>query len=55
MERSRRPSITPGTAIAVIALFFALGGSAYAVGERIQSPQRRRHDAATARSAASPS
>jgi hypothetical protein len=38
MERSRRPSITPGTAIALIALFFALGGSAYAVGEHIQSP-----------------
>jgi hypothetical protein len=39
MERSRRPSITPGTAIALIALFFALGGSAYAVGERIQGPR----------------
>jgi hypothetical protein len=38
MSRSRRPSITPGTAIALIALFFALGGSAYAVGERMQSP-----------------
>jgi hypothetical protein len=34
----RRLSITPGTALAVIALFFALGGSAFAVGERIQSP-----------------
>ena len=39
----RRPSrmtpstITPGTAIALLALFFALGGSALAVGERIQS------------------
>ncbi len=31
-------SITPGTAIALVALFFALGGSAFAVGERIQSP-----------------
>ena len=31
-------SITPGTAIAVIALFFALGGSAFAVGEHIASP-----------------
>jgi len=44
MERSRRPSITPSTAIALIALFFALGGSAYAVGDRIQSaaaPQPR--------------
>jgi hypothetical protein len=38
MERRSRPSITPGTAIAVLALFFALGGSAFAVGERIQSP-----------------
>ena len=34
----RRLSITPGTAIALVALFFALGGSAFAVGERIQSP-----------------
>ena len=31
-----RVSITPGTAIALVALFFALGGSAFAVGERIQ-------------------
>ena len=38
MTRARRPSITPGTAIALVALFFALGGSAFAVGERIQSP-----------------
>jgi hypothetical protein len=36
-DSSRRP-LTPGTAIALIALFFALGGSAYAVGERIQGP-----------------
>jgi hypothetical protein len=34
----RRLSITPGSAIALVALFFALGGSAFAVGERIQSP-----------------
>jgi hypothetical protein len=34
----RRFSITPGTALALVALFFALGGSAFAVGERIQSP-----------------
>ena len=34
----RRISFTPGTAIALVALFFALGGSAFAVGERIQSP-----------------
>lgn len=32
------PSLTPSTAIAVIALFFAFGGSAFAVGEHIQSP-----------------
>jgi hypothetical protein len=38
MHRTSRLSITPGTAIAVVALFFALGGSALAVGERIQSP-----------------
>jgi hypothetical protein len=38
MKRMRRPSITPGAAIALIALFFALGGSAFAVGDRIQSP-----------------
>jgi hypothetical protein len=37
MKRSRRLSITPATAIALIALFFALGGSAFAVGERVQS------------------
>jgi hypothetical protein len=41
--KTRRPSrmtpsaITPGTAIALLALFFALGGSAFAVGERMQS------------------
>ena len=36
MSRTRL-SITPGTAIALLALFFALGGSAFAVGERMQS------------------
>jgi hypothetical protein len=36
MKRTRRPSITPGTAVGLVALFFALGGSAFAVGERIQ-------------------
>jgi hypothetical protein len=34
----RRLAVTPGTAIALVALFFALGGSAFAVGERIQAP-----------------
>ena len=38
MSRARHLSVTPGTAIALVALFFALGGSAFAVGERIQSP-----------------
>lgn len=38
MEGRSRLSITPGTAIAVLALFFALGGSALAVGERMQGP-----------------
>jgi len=37
MRTSKVLSITPGTAIALVALFFALGGSAFAVGERIQS------------------
>ncbi len=37
MKRPSRLSLTPGTAVAVLALFFALGGSAFAVGERIQS------------------
>jgi hypothetical protein len=35
---------SPATALALVALFFALGGSAYALGERIQSqlaPQPR--------------
>ena len=36
MNRPSQLSITPGTAIAVVALFFALGGSAFAVGERMQ-------------------
>jgi hypothetical protein len=34
--KSKRVSIGPGTGIAVLALFFALGGSAFAVGERVQ-------------------
>jgi hypothetical protein len=38
MKTRRLPSVAPGTAISLIALFFALGGSAYAVGERIQAP-----------------
>lgn len=38
MKRLPSLSITPGTALGLIALFFALGGSALAVGERLQSP-----------------
>jgi len=38
MKPVHRLSIAPGTALGLIALFFALGGSAFAVGERIQSP-----------------
>jgi hypothetical protein len=34
--RRTRLTITPGTAVSLLALFFALGGSAFAVGERIQ-------------------
>lgn len=37
MKNSKHLSISPGTAIALVALFFALGGSALAVGKRIQS------------------
>jgi hypothetical protein len=37
MKSRRRLTITPGTAIALVALFFALGGSAFAVGDRIQA------------------
>jgi hypothetical protein len=36
--KTTRFSIGPGTGIAVLALFFALGGSAFAVGERMQGP-----------------
>jgi hypothetical protein len=36
-SRITRYTVTPGTAIALVALFFALGGSAFAVGERMQS------------------
>jgi hypothetical protein len=34
--RSRRLRISPATGIALVALFFALGGSAFAVGERLE-------------------
>jgi hypothetical protein len=38
MMSARRFSLTPGTVLGLFALFFALGGSALAVGERLQSP-----------------
>ena len=38
MEGARRLSITPASVLALVALFFALGGSAFAVGGGIQSP-----------------
>jgi hypothetical protein len=37
MTTRSRLSSSPSTAIALLALFFALGGSAFAVGERIQT------------------
>ena len=37
MTNPRRPSLSPATAIALVALFFALGGSAFAVGQGVQS------------------
>ena len=37
MRIGTRITVTPATAIALVALFFALGGSAFAVGERIQA------------------
>ncbi len=38
MRRRSRLSVTPTTAVSVLALFLALGGSALAVGERVQAP-----------------
>ena len=38
MDRRRRLTISPGTALAFVALFFALGGSAFAIGESAQAP-----------------
>lgn len=37
MSIRSRLSISPATGVALLALFFALGGTAFAVGERIQS------------------
>jgi hypothetical protein len=36
MPRTRHLPISPATVIALIALFFALGGSAFAVGQRVE-------------------
>jgi hypothetical protein len=41
MKTSKRISISPGTAIALVALFFALGGSAFAVGQSVTAAQQR--------------
>ena len=41
MSKSRRLSVKPVTAIALVALFFALGGSAFAVGEKVTAAQKR--------------
>jgi hypothetical protein len=37
MKAGRRITVSPATAIALVALFFALGGSAFAVGERVHA------------------
>jgi hypothetical protein len=37
MNRQRTFSFSPATVLAVLALFFALGGSAFAVGEQLQA------------------
>jgi hypothetical protein len=36
--KTRRFTFTPATAVSLVALFFALGGSAFALGDRIDSP-----------------
>jgi hypothetical protein len=41
MSTHRRFSVSPGTAVALLALFFALGGSALAVGDKLTVPQQR--------------
>jgi hypothetical protein len=44
VKTSSRIPVTPGTALALVALFFALGGSAFAVGQRVDgmlAPQPR--------------
>lgn len=38
MGTRHRQFVSPGTALALVALFFALGGSAFAVGQHVQSP-----------------
>ncbi|MCS7006504.1 MAG: hypothetical protein RMM28_07345 [Thermoleophilia bacterium] len=44
MRDGGRIELTPATGLALVALFFALGGSAFAVGERVEAtlaPQQR--------------
>ena len=41
MARTRHIPLTPATVIALIALFFALGGSAFAIGQRAEVAQQR--------------
>jgi hypothetical protein len=41
MSKKRRLSVSPATAIALLALFFALGGSALAVGQGLSVAQQR--------------
>ena len=37
MKMLSRLTVTPATGLALVALFFALGGSAFALGDRVQS------------------
>ena len=53
MRAGRRFTFSPATALALVALFFALGGSALAVGERVQASSAVSSAARTAPFAAS--
>ena len=41
---SKRPSVSPATVIALLALFFALGGSAFAIGGGLSQQREGRTD-----------
>ena len=41
---SKRPSVSPATVIALLALFFALGGSAFAIGGGLSLQREGRTD-----------